>query len=116
MEPRLPRGSETATAGGFDADEVTRGEVPRGPRGQSFAVDEVASGRARIAAAGSSRSVTSALGDQRQAAGLEGAPLAAHPVAAAVCSGAAGAEPELVPLDAERIHELEGLGRSSQCV
>src|SRR6187551_2592785 len=116
MEPSLPGGSETATAGGFDADDVVHCQVACDLCGQLFVVDEVAARRACLAPLGALGRVLSSLGDQREAAGLEDAKLADDSVPAAVAPGAAGADPELVPHDAHRVRNLEGLGRSSQCV
>ncbi len=50
------------------------------------------------------------------AARFEDAQLSDYTVAAAVEAVAARAEPERVPLDPQRVRELEGLGRSGQCV
>jgi hypothetical protein len=109
-------GSETAAARGLDADDIPGGEIPRCLRRQLLVVEEVAPGGAWLAALGSARRVTAALGDHREPAGFERAELAHDAVASLVAACAARADPERVPLDAEGVRELEGLGRSGQCV
>src|SRR6185436_11237300 len=116
MPRRLSRRSETATAGGFHADQVEGSQVACGFRRHLLAVHEVAPGGAILSAAGSRGPMSAALGDDGQAARLEHAKLPDDTVAPSVESRAAGAEPQLVAFDPQRIRELEGLGRSGQCV
>jgi hypothetical protein len=109
-------GSVPAAAWGLDAHDIAGDEILRCLRRQRLAVQEVAPGSARFAALGSAWRVASALGDHGEPAGLEGSELAHDAVASVMAATAARADPERMPLDAERIPELYGLGRSSQCV
>src|SRR5947207_1402560 len=103
--------SPSAAARRLDRDDVARREIARELCAGRLAVDEVAAGRARRAAALSLRRVRASLADDREAAVLERAQLADDAVAAAVRAGATGAEPQAVALDAERVLQLERLDR-----
>src|SRR5438067_9546473 len=118
-EPRLvavPDASEAAAAGGLDAHEVARLQVQRGLPRDGLAVHEVAPGCAGLAAPCPQRSPPTPLADERQAAGLQHAQLAHDAVSASVEAHPTRARPELVPLDAERVAELERLGRRRERV
>ena len=86
-------------------------EVEVRDRGKLLAVQEAPPGQAVLAAPRAARRERAALGEEREAARLEDAQLADDAVAAAVAPGSARSAPELVALDAERVRELERLGR-----
>src|SRR5436189_226252 len=94
---------------------LTPARVPR-DQFQLLSVEQVAAGRARLAAAASLRGVAAPLAEDRQATELERAELACDAVSPAVTARTAGAEPQLVPLDPDRIGELERLGRRRERV
>src|SRR5262245_1380070 len=116
MSSSLSRASEASSARSFDAADVAGGEVAGRFRRELFAVDGVGARRAWLASARTPRLVPAAVGDDRDAAGLERSELSDDAVTSAVLPRAAGSEAELVPFDPERIRELEGLGRGGQCV
>src|SRR6266545_6126314 len=103
--------SEAAPAGGLDAHEVARPQVERGLPRDRLAVHEVAPGGAGLAATRALRSPPAPLADEGQAAILQHAQLAHDAVSAVVETAAARARAQLVPFDAERVGELERLGR-----
>src|SRR5207342_2423970 len=102
--------SETPAARRLDPDEISRGEVARDLRGNLLAVQEIAPEGSRLAAPCALRCPCAALADERQAARIEHVQLPNDPLAAAVTPTPPGAEPQLVPLDPERVAELERLG------
>src|SRR5436189_1725307 len=101
----------SAPARRLDRDDVAAREVACDLRAHRFAVHRVATERARRAAALALRRVGAALADDRETAVLEHAQLTDDPVAPVPRAAAAGAEPEPVALDAQRVLELERLPR-----
>src|SRR5689334_712815 len=108
--------SPRAAARRLDRDDVPRAEVARQLRAGRLAVDEVASGRAGLPAALALRRLRAALADDRESAVLERTQLADDTVAPVMCTAAAGAEPQPVALDAQRVLQLERLDRRRECV
>src|SRR5919204_6758397 len=101
---------------GLDPDHVAGVELARDLPGKLRTVERVPAGLAGRAPVASMRRVPPPLADDRQTARLEYPQLAHDAVTATVPAGATGAEPERVALDAERVRELERLGRSRECV
>src|SRR5256885_13280812 len=101
--------SGAAPRRGLDAHDVARLQVERGLPRDGLAVHEVAPGCARLAAPRPLRSPPAPLADERETAGLQHAQLADDAVSAPVETAAARALAQLVPLDAQRICELERL-------
>src|SRR5689334_17915461 len=99
--------SPSAAARRLDRDDVAGGDVTGQLRGGGLAVDEVAAGGAGCSTPLAPRCVHAALADDREAAVLEHAQLAHDAVATAVRAAAAGAEPQPVALDPERVLQLE---------
>src|SRR6185503_3263981 len=93
-----------------------RPQRARDLRRQLLTVQQVSAGQPRLAASSSLRGPYASLPDQREAAVLEHSQLADDAVAAAVLARSARAEAQLVALDAERVGELERLGRSRERV
>src|SRR5919204_1105083 len=106
---RLRWPTEPAAAGRLDPDDVAGGEVARHLRGDRVAVERVAPGSPGLAAPLALRPMRPALGDDREPARLEHAELADDAVAAAMLAVAARAEAQAVPLDQQRVLELERL-------
>src|SRR5436190_7499187 len=100
----------------LDRDDVTAREVACDLRAHGFAVHRVATERAGRTAMLTLRRLGAALADDRETAVLEHAELTDDAVAPALRAAAAGAEPEPVALDAQRVLELERLHRRRERV
>src|SRR6266511_3662293 len=110
------RRAEAATPRGLDCYDVACVQVTRDLGRERLAVEEVATRRARTAAAFTLRPVRATLADDREPAILEHAQLADDAVAAPMSSSPARAEPEAVTLDSERVLQLERLHRRREGV
>src|SRR5262249_49307444 len=105
-----------AAARRLDRDDVAGGEIASHLRTGRIAVDEVAAGCAGRASALAPRCLRATLANDRETAVLEHAELPDDTVAAATLALAAGAEPEAVALDAQRVLQLERLDRRRERV
>src|SRR3954447_22006903 len=99
----------TAPARCLDRHDVTGSHVARDLRGQRLAVEQVRAGGSRPSLALALRSVGAALADDREPAVLEHAQGANDTVAAGVAATPARAAPQRVPLDLQRVLELQRL-------
>ena len=106
------RARPAAAARGLDPEEIARLQVEVGDRRKLHAVEEGAAREAVLAAARTARRERASLREEREPARLEDAQLAHDTVAAPVQARPARAATELVPLDAERVRELERLRRA----
>src|SRR5258708_19622621 len=114
---RSRRGASVpAAAGGLDPEPVTGSQATDGLAGQRCAVEQIASGRAIRATGSTARTVAASLADQGESHRLQRLDLAHDTVAAAVRTGAAGAAPQLVAHDAQRIGALERFDRGVERV
>src|SRR5947209_15735915 len=100
---------ETAATGGLDRDQIARGEVDGRLRGELRAVEEIPSWGAGLAASGALRRTASSFAQQGEPARRERPQRAHDAVASAEAAPAARAEPQGVPLDPQRVGELECL-------
>src|SRR5207245_992328 len=107
----LRRRAVAASPRGLDAQDVSRLEVLRREGRERDAVELVPAGQAVPPARGSTWSEPPPLREERQATRLEGANLTHDSVAASKRAVAARAETEAVPLDPQRIRELQCLDR-----
>src|SRR3954447_15807385 len=96
-------GAEAAAAGGLDPDDVPRLEIDGLLRADRTAVHEVPARPAVGSAGQAARPARAALRDEREPAILEDAELTDDAVSAATETFSARAEPQLVPLDAQRV-------------
>src|ERR671918_1471905 len=102
---------ETAPARSLDRHRLPGGEGARGLGGKRLPVQEVPSGGPRLPAPGAPGAARPPLAHDRDPAGLESRDLADDAVPAVAPAAAAGAEPERVALDAQRVGELERFHR-----
>src|SRR5919109_913194 len=101
--------AETAAAGRLDANDVAGLERAGDLARQLLAVQHVPPPRPGFASVDALRGLAPPLADQREPTALQHAQLAHDAVAAAVPPLTTGAEAQLVPLDPQRIRELERL-------
>src|SRR4051812_47485222 len=111
--PDLP---DPAAARRLDAYDVSSRERERDLARLLRAVEEVPPGQPRLTSLPAARRMTAALSDERQPARLEHPQLANDAVAAPMPAAASRAEPQRMPLDADRIRELQRLRRSREGV
>src|SRR5919109_372820 len=106
--------AETAAAGRLDANDVAGLERAGDLARQLLAVQHVPPPRPGFASVDALRGLAPPLADQREPTRLQHAQLAHDAVAAAVPALTTGAEAQLVPLDPQRIRDLERLAEGCE--